>query len=212
MEWESILKDVEKYRIVPVVKLDRSEDAEALAGALTEGGLPVAEVTFRTDAAEESIRKIKAKFPDMFVGAGTVVNLDQAKRALDAGASFIVTPGVSEKVIQFALDNDTPIFPGVCTPSEIMTILEYGLPVAKFFPAKQFGGLDTIKALGGPFPKLRFLPTGGVNTENMKEYLESPKIIAVGGSWMVSDKLIGTGRFDEIVRITREAVEAAAAV
>lgn len=209
MNQTSMIPSLEEKRVVPVVKLDRVEDAKPLAEALIRGGLPVAEVTFRTEAAEESIRTMKREFPEMLVGAGTVINTEQAKRALNAGASFIVSPGTSEKVLQFAIDNEIPVFPGTCTPTEIMTALEYGLEIVKFFPAKQYGGLDTMKALAGPFPSIRFMPTGGVSLGNMKEFLAFKKIIAVGGSWMVKDTLINEGNFDEIAKLTREAVELA---
>lgn len=205
MNQTSMIPSLEEKRIVPVVKLDRVQDAEPLAEALIRGGLPVAEITFRTDAAEESIRIIKKKFPEMLVGAGTVINAEQAKRALDAGASFLVSPGISEQVLKFAVGNDIPVFPGVCTPTEIMTALDYGLEIVKFFPAKQYGGLSTMKALAAPFPSIRFMPTGGVNQDNMKEFLAFKKIIAIGGSWMVKDTLINEGRFDEIAALTAEA-------
>lgn len=201
-----MLVQVEEKKIVPVVKLDRVEDAKPLAEALCAGGLPVAEVTFRTDAAEESIRQMSKAFPEMMVGAGTVVNLDQAKRALDAGAQFIVSPGFSRKVTEFALDNKIMVFPGTCTPTEVMMAMEYDLPVVKFFPAKQYGGLDTIKALSAPFPSMRFMPTGGINASNIQDFLSYKKIIACGGSWMVKDTLINEGNFAEIQRLTAEAV------
>lgn len=201
-----LLPELEAKKLVPVVKLDRVEDAKPLGEALCKGGLPVAEVTFRTDAAEESIRIMKKEFPDMMVGAGTVVNVEQAKRALDAGASFLVSPGMNEKVIEFAIGSNIPIFPGACTPSEVMQAISYGLEVVKFFPAKQYGGLDTIKALAAPFPTMRFMPTGGINAGNICEFLSFDKIIACGGSWMVKDSLIKEGKFDEIVKLTAEAV------
>ncbi len=210
MNQTSMIPALEEKRIVPVVKLDRTEDAEPLAEALIRGGLPVAEVTFRTDAAEESIRIMRRQFPEMLVGAGTVINTEQAKRALDAGAAFLVSPGTNDKVLQFAIDQNIPVFPGVCTPSEIITALEYGLEIVKFFPAKQYGGLDTMKALAGPFPTIRFMPTGGVNLSNMKEFLAFKKIIAIGGSWMVKDTLINEGDFDGIAKLTKEAVGLAA--
>lgn len=202
----NLLEQVEAKKIVPVVKLDRVSDAKALGEALCAGGLPVAEVTFRTDAAEESIRIMKKEFPEMMVGAGTVINLEQAKRALDAGAAFLVSPGISRSVVEFALDNHLPVFPGTCTPSEVMIAMEYQLPVVKFFPAAQYGGLNTIKALAAPFPSIRFMPTGGINASNVMEYLAFPKIIACGGSWMVKDSLINAGNFEEITRMTAEAV------
>jgi 2-dehydro-3-deoxyphosphogluconate aldolase/(4S)-4-hydroxy-2-oxoglutarate aldolase len=206
MNFDHILRDVESKKIVPVVKLDRAADAKPLAEALCTGGLPVAEITFRTEAAEESIRIIAREFPDMLVGAGTVINQEQAKRAVDAGAKFIVSPGFSSKVTEYALDHNIMIFPGICTPTELMMALEYDLPVMKFFPAKQYGGLDTINALAAPFPSVRFMPTGGINQTNVLDFLSSKKIIACGGSWMASDKLINSGDFKEIIRLTAEAV------
>ncbi|HYE67777.1 MAG TPA: bifunctional 4-hydroxy-2-oxoglutarate aldolase/2-dehydro-3-deoxy-phosphogluconate aldolase [Anaerovoracaceae bacterium] len=207
MNFDDILKEVALKKIVPVVKLDKATDAKPLAEALCAGGLPVAEITFRTDAAEESIRIITKEFPDMLVGAGTIINEEQAKRALDAGAKFIVSPGFSSKVTEYALNHNVMIFPGICTPTELMMALEYDLPVMKFFPAKQYGGLDTINALSAPFPSVRFMPTGGINQGNILEFLASKKIIACGGSWMVADKLINSGDFKEIVRLTAEAVK-----
>ena len=207
MNFDDILKEVALKKIVPVVKLDKATDAKPLAEALCAGGLPVAEITFRTDAAEESIRIITREFPDMLVGAGTIINEEQAKRALDAGAKFIVSPGFSAKVTEYALKHNVMIFPGICTPTELMMTLEYDLPVLKFFPAKQYGGLDTINALAAPFPSVRFMPTGGINQGNILEFLASKKIIACGGSWMVADKLINSGDFKEIIRLTAEAVE-----
>jgi len=201
-----VYKQIEALKIVPVVKLDKPEDAVPLARALIDGGLPVAEITFRTEAAEQSIRNIVKEFPEMLVGAGTVVNTEQAEKAAGASAKFIVSPGFSPSVTKFALDSRLPVFPGVCTPTEIMAALEFGLKVVKFFPAKQYGGLSTIKALAAPFPELRFMPTGGVNAENLPEYLASDKIIACGGSWMVKPALISSGDFAEIARLTKEAV------
>lgn len=202
----NIYEEIEKYKIVPVVVLKDAQNAVDLAKALIAGGLPVAEVTFRTEAAEEAIRTIVKELPDMLVGAGTITTAEQAKRALDAGARFLVTPGFSRSVTEFAVKQSCPIFPGVCTPTELMMAQEYHLSVVKFFPAAQYGGLNTIKALSGPFPQIRFMPTGGINSGNIKEYLGNPKIIACGGSWMVKDSLIQEGRFDEIERLTAEAV------
>lgn len=194
-------------RIVPVIKLDRIDDALPLAGALVKGGLPVAEITFRTDAAEESIRRVAKEHPGMLVGAGTVATVDQAKRAVDAGAAFIVSAGFSHKVVAHCVDNKLPVYPGVCTPSELMWLLEYDLGVAKFFPAEAYGGLKTIKALAAPFPKMRFMPTGGISEKNVLDYLAFGKIIACGGSWMVKDALIAEGKFDGIEKLVRQAVE-----
>jgi 2-dehydro-3-deoxyphosphogluconate aldolase / (4S)-4-hydroxy-2-oxoglutarate aldolase len=202
-----INEQIEKLKLVPVVVLNDVKEALPVAKALINGGLPVAEVTFRTDAAEESIRAISKAYPEMLVGAGTVTNLEQAKAAVEAGAKFIVTPGFSDEVTSYAVSNQIPIFPGVCTPSELMRAMSYNLEVVKFFPASQYGGLATINALGGPFPKMRFMPTGGVNPGNVKEYLANKKIIACGGSWMVKGDLVAAGDFSKIEQLTREAVE-----
>lgn len=205
----NVMELIKEKRIVPVVKLDHVEDALPLAKALIDGGLPVAEITFRTDAAEESIRVIRSTYPEMLCGAGTVVNIDQAERAVAAGAAFIVSPGFTKDVVEYAARKNIPVLPGCCTPTEIIDAMNYGLNVVKFFPAKQYGGLDTIKALAAPFPGIRFMPTGGINTGNLREFLDNDKIYACGGSWMVADSLIKEKRFDEITRLTKEAVELA---
>ena len=203
----SVMDLIKEKRIVPVVKIDRVEDALPLAKALIDGGLPVAEITFRTDAAEESIRVIRENYPQMLCGAGTVVNIDQAERAVAAGAAFIVSPGFNKDVVEYALRKNIPVLPGCCTPTEIMEALGHGLNIVKFFPAKQYGGLDTIKALAAPFPGIRFMPTGGINTGNLKEFLNNDVIYACGGSWMVKSELINAGEFDKIEALTREAVQ-----
>lgn len=202
----NVYEEIAKLKIVPVVALDDEKDAIALADALIGGGLPVAEITFRTAAAEGSIRAIAQEHPEMLVGAGTITTMDQAKRAVAAGAKFLVTPGFSDEITAYAVEQNIPIFPGVCTPTEIMMTLKYDLPVVKFFPAAQYGGLATIKALNGPFPNLKFMPTGGVSTSNVKDYLAYPNIVACGGSWMVKKDLINAGKFDEIRQMTAEAV------
>lgn len=199
-------KRIEELKIVPVVVLQDADDALPLAEALIKGGLPLAEVTFRTEAAEESIRRISGRFAEMLVGAGTVSSVEQAVRAVDAGAEFLVSAGFQTDIIEFAQKKGVPVFPGVCTPTELMLLAKHGLQVAKFFPAEQYGGLKTIRALSGPFPQMRFMPTGGINAGNIKAYLEEPKVIACGGSWMVKDSLIREKKFDEIRRLTAEAV------
>ena len=206
MNPSDLITQIEEKKLVPVVKLDRAEDAVPLGRALCDGGLPVAEVTFRTDAAYESIKAMKKAFPEMTVGAGTVVNVEQAKQALDAGSSFIVSPGFSRPVVEFVADHHILVLPGTCTPTEIMAAMEYDLEVVKFFPARQYGGLETIKALAAPFPSIRFMPTGGISASNILEYLSFSRIIACGGSWMVKDTLINEGNFDEIRKLTAEAV------
>lgn len=201
-----ILQQIEHLKLLPVIKLDTSKNAAPLAEALIAGRLPAAEVTFRTDAAEDSIKIMTQKYPEMLVGAGTITSVDQAKRAVQAGASFLVTAGFNRSVTEYAVTNQIPIFPGICTPTELMLLLEYNLPVAKFFPAEQYGGLKTIKALSAPFPNIRFMPTGGINAGNIKEYLAYDKIIACGGSWMVKEDFIINHKFDTIKDLTAEAV------
>ena len=202
-----VLERVKEVKILPVIKIDNAKDAVPLAKALIDGGLPAAEVTFRTAAAEESIKAICKEFPDMLVGAGSLTSVEQAKAAQAAGAQFFVSAGFHRGVAEYAVANNIPYFPGVCTPSEIMWLVELGLPVAKFFPAGQMGGLKTIKAIAAAFPTMKFMPTGGVNASNVCEYLSYDKIVACGGSWMVKDTLINEGRFDEITRLTREAMD-----
>ena len=194
------------FGLVPVVVLNDAKDAVPLAKALCEGGLPVAEVTFRTDAAEESIRRIAAAFPEMLVGAGTVLTTDQVDRAVAAGAKFIVSPGFDPEIVDYCLSKEIPIYPGVVTPSELAQAVKRGLKVVKFFPAEAYGGVNTIKALAAPYPMVKFMPTGGVNLKNLKNYLECDKITACGGSWMVKGDLIKAGAFDEIRTLTADAV------
>lgn len=198
--------------IVPVVVLEEAAQALPVAQALLAGGINVMEITFRTAAAKESIATVAREMPEMMVGAGTVINLRQLEEAAQAGAQFIVSPGSSAELIEASLERQLAIVPGVATPSEIMIGLELGLKVFKFFPAETYGGLKAIKALSGPFPQIRFIPTGGIRQDNAGEYLKNPGIIAVGGSWMVSADLIRSGRFDEITERSRMAVELARAV
>lgn len=193
--------------IIPVVKLKDAKDAIPLAGALIKGGLSCAEITFRTDAAEESIKRISQQYPEMLVGAGTVLTVEQAKKAIDAGAKFLVSPGLNEELVKYCISQDILIYPGVSTPYEIEKALSLGLEVLKFFPAEPAGGLPMIKALCGPYTKVKFIPTGGINENNLNEYLSYDKIVACGGSWMVKDSLINEGKFDEITALVRTAVE-----
>lgn len=206
MKMKELLEKVKEAKIVPVVVLEQVEDAVLLGQALMDGGLPVAEVTFRTAAAADSIKALCEAFPDMLVGAGTVINVEQCKKAVSCGAKFIVTPGYSEEVTQYCCEHEIPILPGVCTPTELMMVANHNLPVAKFFPAAQYGGLKTIKALSAPFPQMSFMPTGGISETNIMEYLADDKVIAAGGSWMVKGDLIREGKFDEIRELTRNAV------
>ena len=190
---DKMITRIEELGIVPVVKLSRADDAVPLAKALIAGGLPVAEVTFRTAAAEESIRRMAEAFPEMLVGAGTVLSIEQVERAIGAGAKFIVTPGFNPRVVSYCVEHDIPIFPGCPTTSDIEQALELGLKVVKFFPAEQMGGLATIKAVSAPYGQMRFMPTGGVNEKNLCQYLACDKIVACGGSWMVKPELIEAG-------------------
>jgi len=200
-------KKIEELGVVPVVVLDDAKDAAPLAKALVNGGLPVAEVTFRTAAAEESIRIMAQEYPDMLVGAGTVLTVEQADRAVAAGAKFIVSPGFDPEVVDHCLAKGYPVFPGIVTPSEVAQAVKRGLKVVKFFPAGQFGGVATIKALAAPYVGLKFMPTGGVSAANLKDYLSCKSVIAAGGSWMVKGDLIRAGEFDKIEEMTREAVK-----
>jgi 2-dehydro-3-deoxyphosphogluconate aldolase/(4S)-4-hydroxy-2-oxoglutarate aldolase len=201
-----ILQRIGELGIVPVVKLDKASDALPLGKALLEGELPIAEVTFRTDAAEESIRIMSGELPELLVGAGTVLTRDQVKKAVDAGAKFIVTPGFNPSVVDYCVERNIPITPGINSPSQIEMALERGLDVVKFFPAEQSGGLPMLKAMSAPYGSVRFIPTGGIDAKNMPSYLAFNKILAVGGSWMVKPELVAEGKFDEIARTTREAV------
>ena len=202
-----VLNQIEKIRIVPVVVLEDAKDAKPLGKALCDGGLPCAEVTFRTEAAEESIRIMAANFPEMLVGAGTVLTIEQVDRAVNAGAKFIVSPGFNPKVVSYCIEKGIPITPGVSTPSEIEQAIELGLDVVKFFPAEQSGGLPYIKAVSAPYNMIKFMPTGGISPENVKDYLAFDKILACGGSWMVKGSYVKNGQFDKITELSKEAVK-----
>lgn len=192
--------------IVPVVKIDDAAKAEKLAGAMIKGGIPCAEVTFRTDAAEEAIRRMTTAFPEMIVGAGTVLNKETAERAVKAGAKFIVSPGLDEGTVRWCQENGIPVTPGVSSASEIQKGVNLGLKVLKFFPAESSGGVKMLKDLGGPFPQVKFMTTGGINTANLEEYARAKNVLAVGGSWMVKADLINEDKWDEIEALCREAV------
>lgn len=192
--------------IVPVVKIDDASKAEKLAEAMIKGGIPCAEVTFRTDAAEEAIRRMSTAFPEMIVGAGTVLNPETAERAVKAGAKFIVSPGLDEATVLWCQKNGVPVTPGVCTASEVQKGVNLGLKVLKFFPAESSGGVKMLKDLGGPFPQVKFMTTGGINTENLSDYARAKNVLAIGGSWMVKADLINGEKWDEIEALCREAV------
>ncbi len=204
---QAVLDRFTEIGIIPVVVLNDVKDAEPLADALMEGGLPAAEVTFRTDAAEESIRIMADKYPDMLVGAGTVLTVDQAKRAVAAGAKFIVAPGFDAEIVKYCLENDIPCCPGTQTPSEVTAAVKLGLDHLKFFPAENAGGLSMINAVGAAFPNVKFMPTGGLNANNVVDYLKSSCIFCCGGSWMVKGDLIKAGKWDEIKALVSEAAK-----
>ena len=202
----TLLDNLEKIGIVPVVVIEKESDALPLAKALMEGGLPCAEVTFRTDAAKESIRLIAKEYPEMIVGAGTILTIEQAEQAILAGSKFIVSPGFNEKVVRYCQEKKIPIIPGCASPSEVEHALEMGLTTVKFFPAEQAGGLPMIQAMSAPYKNVRFMPTGGIDEKNIGAYLSEPKVIACGGSYMVKKDLIAQGKFDQITKLTKNAV------
>ena len=201
-----ILEQLSKFGVVPVVVLNDAKDAEPLAKALCDGGLPCAEVTFRTAAAEESIRTMTEKYPEMLVGAGTVLTTEQVDRAVAAGAKFIVSPGFDPEIVDYCLEKEILVLPGCVTPSEVAQGVKRGLKVLKFFPAEQYGGVATIKAMAAAYVEIQFMPTGGINPKNVKDYLACDKIFACGGSWMVKGDMIEAGEFDKIEALTKEAV------
>lgn len=212
MNSEKTVKAYERFSeigIIPVVVINDSADALPLGTALMEGGLPAAEVTFRTDAAEESIRIMADSFPDMLVGAGTVITKDQVDRAVEAGAKFIVSPGFDPEIVSYCLEKDIPICPGIQTPSELIQAVKMGLDHVKFFPAENAGGLSMINAVGAAFPNVKFMPTGGINPENVTAYLKSDRIFCCGGSWMVKGDLIKNGEYEKIKHLVADAAEIA---
>lgn len=203
----NILEKMGMVGIVPVVVLERPEDAVPAARALLDGGIDVMEITLRTPAAEAAIRAVADQCPVMTVGAGTVVSAKQCGRVLDCGAQFIVSPGCQEELIRFCVERGAVLIPGCATPSEIMLAVSYGLEVLKFFPANIYGGIQAMRALAGPFPRVRFIPTGGINGENLAEYAAERCIHAVGGSWLCGREDIARGRFDRIAALCRQARE-----
>lgn len=202
----TILDKFASMRVVPVVAIEDAQDATQLADTLIEGGLPCAEITFRTAAAVDAMQ-IMARRGDILVGAGTVLKVDQVKAAVDAGAQFMVSPGFNPKVVAYCVDHNITVTPGICTPSDIEAALEFGLEVLKFFPAEAFGGLKTLKAMSGPYGAVKFIPTGGISPNNLVEYLQFPKTLACGGTWIAKSALISEGSFDRILSNATEAVE-----
>lgn len=203
---EELLKQIECMGILPVIKLNDAKDAVPLAKALCEGGLPCAEVTFRTEAAEESIRLMHEAYPDMVLAAGTVLTTEQVDRAVAAGASVIVSPGFDPEIVDYCISKNIPVMPGIVTPSELAQAVKRGLTRVKFFPATAAGGIKMIKAMCAAYTTVRIMPTGGINTSNLEEFLSCDKIFCCGGSWMVKGDLIKAGEFDKIKDMTAEAV------
>ncbi|MCJ7772110.1 MAG: bifunctional 4-hydroxy-2-oxoglutarate aldolase/2-dehydro-3-deoxy-phosphogluconate aldolase [Desulfobacterales bacterium] len=201
-----IVERFKVLRVIPVIAIDRSEDAMRLADTLVEGGLPCVEITFRTAAAIDAIRLL-SKRDDILVGVGTVLTIDQVKAAMDSGARFIVSPGFNPKVADYCVKNNIVHIPGICTPSDTEAAISLGLNVLKFFPAEAFGGLKTLKAISGPYQDLTFIPTGGINPGNLVDYIRFSKVLACGGTWIAESKLISAGRFDEILKNTQNTVK-----
>ena len=202
-----VIEKLGRTGIIPVVVIENTADAVPLGKALVRGGLPCAEVTFRTAAAADAIRILKKEVPELLVGAGTVLTKEQADQAEEAGVSFIVSPGLNPNIVRYVQEKGIPMMPGVCTPSEIETAMELGIKEMKFFPAEAAGGLKMIKALCGPYRDVLFMPTGGITAKNAGDYLKYEKILCCGGTWMVSPAMIRDGKFEEIERLTAEAAE-----
>lgn len=202
-----VLNKIGEMGVVPVVAIEDAADAPRLGQALVAGGLPCAEITFRTAAAEDAIRAMSAECPEVLVGAGTVLTVEQAEAAVSAGAKFIVTPGFDAAVVDYCIGQGVPITPGVMTPTEINMALNKGLRLMKFFPAGVAGGTQAIKAIGGPYGDIKFIPTGGINAANLASYLSLPMVHACGGSWLVKKELIAEGKFEQIQQLTSEAVQ-----
>ena len=201
-----ILEKIGELGIVPVVKIEKAEDALPLGRALIDGDLPIAEITFRTSAAEESIKTLTGELPNLLVGAGTVLTVEQVKKAVSAGAQFIVSPGFNPRVVDYCIENSIPVTPGINNPTQIEMALERGIEVVKFFPAEASGGLPLLESMSAPYSGIKFIPTGGISLNNLTSYLSNKKVHACGGSWMVKDNLISSGNFKEITRLTKEAV------
>jgi len=201
-----VLKEIGELGLVPVVKIERVDDALTLGNALIKGDLPVAEITFRTAAAEDAIKMLTTELPELLVGAGTVLTVDQVKRAVGAGARFIVSPGFNPKVVDYCIEHSIPVTPGLNNPTVLEMALERGLEVVKFFPAESSGGLRFLKDMAAPYSGITFIPTGGINADNFNAYLAFNRVHACGGSWMVHADLISSGRFDDIIRLVKEAV------
>ena len=203
----SMISELYSIGLIPVIKIENPDDAVPLAKALIDGGLPAAEITFRTKCAAEAIKNITEAYPEMLVGAGTVLTTEQVDAAIAAGSKFIVSPGLNPKVVSYCLEKGTPMLPGCSSPSDVEAALELGLTTVKFFPAEAVGGLKMLKAMAAPYGQVTFMPTGGINADNLLEYLKFNKIVACGGSFMVKDDLVRDKKWDEITALTKNAVK-----
>ncbi|MGF1688978.1 bifunctional 4-hydroxy-2-oxoglutarate aldolase/2-dehydro-3-deoxy-phosphogluconate aldolase [Photobacterium japonica] len=203
----TIAQQLAAIKVIPVIAIDRAEDIIPLGKALAENGLPAAEITFRSDAAVEAIRLLREAQPDMLIGAGTVLNREQAIAAKEAGATFVVSPGFNPNTVKACQEIGIDIVPGVNNPSAVEAAIEMGITTLKFFPAEASGGINMVKSLLGPYTQIQFMPTGGVNTKNINEYLAIDRVFACGGTWMVDKAMINEGRWDEIGRLAREAAD-----
>ncbi|MFX1496932.1 MAG: bifunctional 4-hydroxy-2-oxoglutarate aldolase/2-dehydro-3-deoxy-phosphogluconate aldolase [Promethearchaeota archaeon] len=199
-----LFEKINEFKIIPVAVIQNLNDAIPLGKALIEVNLPIIEVTFRTEIAAEAIKKLTITYPNLLVGAGTILKVEQVKQAINAGALFIVTPGFNPKVVDYCIENKISIIPGVNTPTMVEWALDRGVVVVKFFPADLSGGPKMLKSLAGPYPEMKFVPTGGINNNNIKDYLQLPNVIACGGSWIVKQDLISEGKFDEIMKLTQK--------
>ncbi|EPF9619698.1 bifunctional 4-hydroxy-2-oxoglutarate aldolase/2-dehydro-3-deoxy-phosphogluconate aldolase [Vibrio vulnificus] len=202
----SIKEQLKALKVIPVIAIDKAEDIIPLGKVLAENGLPAAEITFRSAAAAEAIRLLRETQPDMLIGAGTVLNREQAIAAKEAGATFIVSPGFNPNTVKACQEIGIDIVPGVNNPSTVEAALEMGLTTLKFFPAEASGGINMVKSLLAPYTDVELMPTGGINPANIKDYLAIPRVLACGGTWMVDKKLIEEGNWEELARLTREAV------
>ena len=205
---EKLNQIIKEVGVVPVIALNDAKKAVPLAKALLAGGIPCIEVTFRTAAAEDAIKAVHKEVPEMYLGAGTVITIEQAEKAVAAGARFVVSPGLDENIVRWCQERDIPVFPGVCTPTEVQKGLSLGLTTLKFFPAEAAGGVNMIKNLCGPFPQVRFMTTGGISMANIAQYRDCKFVVAVGGSWMAKSDAIDAEKWDEITAKCKEAVAA----
>ena len=203
-----VLEKIRELKIIPVATIENTNDAIPLGEALIEGGLPIIEITFRTESATQSIETLAKRFPNLLIGAGTVLKVDQVKKAINAGAQFIVTPGFNPKVVDYCIEQNIPIIPGVNTPTMVEWALERAINVVKFFPANLSGGVLMLKSLAGPYPEMRFVPTGGIDNKSLIEYLKLNNVVACGGSWIVKKELISSGQFEDIKNLIKEAISA----